>query len=268
MGERSRGDSPTKHCTVDGCGRAHRARGLCVTHYNQQRQTPEQRHPKVTVSCGYCGEPCVKGKTTRFAARFCSWICRDLWRVETGNNPEPSIKGGGKSGPRGPRSCRVPPTHPARWFGDTCPIEYRACAWCGQTYICRAGHHSRSYCSRWCKVHAKRCRRRTTESLSGIGVWRWSDFMRMAARFQFRCAYCEQKPDRLDPDHVLPLSRGGANVLANLLPACLPCNSDKRDLTLTEWEADRARRGLPPRVTSWPPEDRRYMQLTCIDEAA
>lgn len=30
-------------------------------------------------------------------------------------------------------------------------------------------------------------------------------------------------------DHVKPLSKGGAHVLANLRPACKPCNSSKRD---------------------------------------
>jgi 5-methylcytosine-specific restriction endonuclease McrA len=85
--------------------------------------------------------------------------------------------------------------------------------------------------------------------------------MRIAARFNYRCAYCGATPDRLDVEHVTPLSRGGANETSNLLPTCLLCNSDKRDLTLTEWAEDRARRNLPPRVTAWEPTDKRYWHL-------
>jgi 5-methylcytosine-specific restriction endonuclease McrA len=30
-------------------------------------------------------------------------------------------------------------------------------------------------------------------------------------------------------DHVKPLAKGGAHILANLRPACLSCNRSKRD---------------------------------------
>lgn len=92
--------------------------------------------------------------------------------------------------------------------------------------------------------------------------------MRMAKRFGYCCAYCGSHPDRLDPDHVLALVRGGPNVISNLLPSCLQCNSDKRDLTLTEWDADRLRRGLRPRRTTWAPEDPRYRHLLPFQPAA
>lgn len=67
------------------------------------------------------------------------------------------------------------------------------------------------------------------------------------------CAYCEQPVVGLpDPEHVLPLSRGGRNDTTNLVAACRACNTDKNDLTLTEWAADRERRGLPPVRTDLP----------------
>jgi 5-methylcytosine-specific restriction endonuclease McrA len=95
--------------------------------------------------------------------------------------------------------------------------------------------------------------------------------MRIARKFNYCCAYCGTKPERLDPDHVTALSRRGPNVLGNLLPACNQCNGDKRDLTLTEWAADRTRRGLSPRTTSWGDEDSRYWHLTatgCLTDVA
>lgn len=89
----------------------------------------------------------------------------------------------------------------------------------------------------------------------------WSDFMRIAQRFAFRCAYCGEKPTQLEPDHVVPLSRGGDNSASNLLPTCHLCNCDKSDHLLTEWDESRRERGLPARQTAWAPEDRRYYHL-------
>lgn len=262
MTERTRSDSPTKLCTMDGCGRALRARGLCGTHYNQQRQTPEQRHPKVTVPCGFCGEPCVKGKgrDRRYTAVFCSLLCRDLWRIETGISSAPRRRGPRKR--REPRLCRIPASHPSQWHGATCPVKYRTCAWCAVVYPSNPKRLTRSYCSLGCKKRARKVRRRTNEVPGCFGEWTWSQFMHVARRFEYRCAYCDIVIIGLpDPDHVVPVSRGGPNVVGNLLPSCRPCNSDKRDLSLSAWEIDRARRGLPQRATSWPPEDQRYFHL-------
>lgn len=50
------------------------------------------------------------------------------------------------------------------------------------------------------------------------------------------CAYCHER-DADTFDHVVPLSRGGLHETANLLPACRPCNSSKKDKLLSEWQA-------------------------------
>ena len=42
-------------------------------------------------------------------------------------------------------------------------------------------------------------------------------------------------PDADTLDHVKPISKGGAHIPANLRPACLSCNSSKRD----KWEGAR-----------------------------
>jgi HNH endonuclease len=49
---RTRADSPTKNCTVEGCDRPLRARGLCSTHYNQR---DPNRHASRPVPCAVCG---------------------------------------------------------------------------------------------------------------------------------------------------------------------------------------------------------------------
>ena len=52
-----------------------------------------------------------------------------------------------------------------------------------------------------------------------------------------RCVYCTRPATAID--HVVPLSRGGANHPSNIVPACRSCNSRKHASTVREW-ADRA----------------------------
>lgn len=47
------------------------------------------------------------------------------------------------------------------------------------------------------------------------------------------CAYCGGPYD-VD-EHVVPISRGGKTEISNLVPACEPCNTRKRDRTALEW---------------------------------
>lgn len=50
------------------------------------------------------------------------------------------------------------------------------------------------------------------------------------------CVYChETKP--LTMDHVIPLSRGGRHSIENIVPACLSCNSSKKDKMPDEFRA-------------------------------
>jgi endogenous inhibitor of DNA gyrase (YacG/DUF329 family) len=66
-------------CKLPECGKPHRARGLCSTHYNQEHQ-PEQ-HAKVEVPCTHCGTIVAKHvSNTRNA--FCDYACRDLYSME------------------------------------------------------------------------------------------------------------------------------------------------------------------------------------------
>lgn len=52
------------------------------------------------------------------------------------------------------------------------------------------------------------------------------------------CYYCGRtfKPSELTMDHLIPLTRGGKSVQANLVPACKECNNKKKYLLPSEWE--------------------------------
>lgn len=45
--------------------------------------------------------------------------------------------------------------------------------------------------------------------------------------FAGRCAYCAKPATTWD--HIAPVSRGGRTVPGNIVPACVSCNSSKRD---------------------------------------
>lgn len=53
------------------------------------------------------------------------------------------------------------------------------------------------------------------------------------ARWGGLCCYCDAPAT--DLDHVRPISRGGRDVLSNVVPACSACNLAKSALTLAEW---------------------------------
>ncbi|MCA1782552.1 MAG: HNH endonuclease [Dermatophilaceae bacterium] len=49
------------------------------------------------------------------------------------------------------------------------------------------------------------------------------------------CAYCGAMDRALQRDCVLPISRGGRYTLANVVPACGPCNMSKCNAEVTGW---------------------------------
>ena len=54
-------------------------------------------------------------------------------------------------------------------------------------------------------------------------------------KYRYCCFYCGNKPDRLEQDHVIPLSRGGDHTKSNIVPACPFCNNSKNNKTLEEY---------------------------------
>lgn len=66
------------------------------------------------------------------------------------------------------------------------------------------------------------------------GALTLAEWQQILASFSGRCAYCGST-ERIEMDHVVPLSKGGQHVASNIVPACKPCNSGKRDRALSEW---------------------------------
>lgn len=61
-------------CSVDGCTKPHRAKGLCSTHYCDARYGPDRRHSYATARPCEC---CTKSfYPKRKGQRYCSLPCR------------------------------------------------------------------------------------------------------------------------------------------------------------------------------------------------
>lgn len=55
------------------------------------------------------------------------------------------------------------------------------------------------------------------------------------------CSYCtceisdelpDNHPQKATADHILPVSQGGADLIENLIPACLRCNEQRGTLSV------------------------------------
>jgi 5-methylcytosine-specific restriction endonuclease McrA len=222
-------------CTTDGCDRPTKARGLCGTCYNR---TLPNRHRKVIVPCDCCGQPTPKeARARRYAGTYCSLVCRDYSRW-------------------GAASCELPSNHWARCFGATSlwtppepkhsAFQVGSCDECGANIVEPTGQTPSVYCGMTCTRRVRKRRRRAREH-NAPGLFTYTQVMRQYRRQGNTCAYCKTPSHGLpDPEHVLPLSRGGRNDMSNIVAACRACNSDKGDMTLAEWARDRDRRGLKP----------------------
>lgn len=240
---RTRCDSPTKTCTAPGCNNPLRARGFCNNHYKQMRGMA-WAYKKTAMPCGWCGQATLKAADNRLTHRFCSWACRDEWQRWNKRPLSCPVPDRHPS-----RSSPVPPDHPSRLALPKRTPQFFAgyCADCDSGYVIASANVSASrYCSTTCQRRVSRRTRKAREVGAG-GSFTWAGFMRLALVLGNTCAYCGRAGDDrlLEPDHVVPLSRGGYNGLTNLLPSCRSCNGDKRDLLVHEWAADRENRGLP-----------------------
>lgn len=209
------------------------------THGRQRYCQPECRqdeHRKVEKTCDACGQTCMKSPTTRYNATYCSQLCRDYARW-------------------GGSSSTIPADHWARWWGRTSDwkppavtersFQMGRCRDCETSIIEPANHTPSAYCSKTCARRVMKRTRRARET-SAPGNFTTAAVMRQYGKQGSVCAYCRQHRGIPDPEHVTPLSRGGRNDMSNIVAACRPCNTDKSDMTLSEWADDRARRGLAP----------------------
>lgn len=89
-------------------------------------------------------------------------------------------------------------------------------------------------------MHARR-----RDRVRGLPSFTAGEWRELTVRYRGRCAYCGENGP-LHADHRVPLARGGASTIDNILPACARCNLRKHKMTEEEFRA---------RLASEPPRD-------------
>ena len=132
----------------------------------------------------------------------------------------------------------------------------RQCPACGADY--RPAHGRQKYCSKPCARRmtdaVRRAYRKSLER-GAQGAFTLNQWGRRLIDYDRRCAYCRDPDAIVEIEHVTPLSRGGSNRIANIVPACSACNNEKGALTPQEWlDSGRPRvaAGIVKRHESWP----------------
>ena len=110
----------------------------------------------------------------------------------------------------------------------------------GRDYYARHKERLAPYFATYIRTHrelrqAIRARRRSRE-LAAEGNHTTEEWMALLKAHGYRCTYCGSGGP-LEPDHRVPLARGGTNYIENILPACRRCNTRKRLLTEDEFRA-------------------------------
>lgn len=76
-------------------------------------------------------------------------------------------------------------------------------------------------------IRIKNARRRARKRVAPLNDLTAVQWRAIKEHSKHRCVYCHRKLKRLTMDHILPLSKGGAHTLSNIVPACRSCNSKK-----------------------------------------
>lgn len=83
-------------------------------------------------------------------------------------------------------------------------------------------------------VSKEKCR---TGDIPEFTLAEWKECM---LHFKGCCAYCGKpegraKADKLDRDHLVPISKGGKTIKTNIVPACRTCNRGRGNRDWQSW---------------------------------
>ena len=70
-------------------------------------------------------------------------------------------------------------------------------------------------------------RKRRAAKYASIGSFTAEEFEELCERYGNRCLACGGTEIRLEADHVVPLTKGGADNISNIQPLCGSCNKRK-----------------------------------------
>lgn len=59
------------------------------------------------------------------------------------------------------------------------------------------------------------------------GTFTADEWIALLERYDYRCLACGRDGVPLTIDHIIPLSKGGMNIISNIQPLCWECNQSK-----------------------------------------
>jgi 5-methylcytosine-specific restriction endonuclease McrA len=90
------------------------------------------------------------------------------------------------------------------------------------------------YKRKWKKNHKDKVNEGTRTRRARVkgngGVFTKDEWLEILERYDRKCAKCGSA-DRIEADHVVPISRGGKNIASNIQPLCRICNASKGNRT-------------------------------------
>lgn|SRR4051812_10704357 len=208
--------------------------GYCSTQCANQSRSSGYR----AFDCAVCSKR-VEGTNAQMPqGRFCSIVCR---RKSWAQSHETRTCGQCgrefvfwlkrlKQGRLG-HYCSVSCADRARRLSDDIRVSHERAVrqrWNARTRKERLASHRQ-----WAKAHPEngtvRSHRRRVRFLAVARDLTVSQWRVIKASYRFKCAYCGARPKRLTMDHIIPIIRGGAHTAANVVPACMHCNTSKRE---------------------------------------
>jgi 5-methylcytosine-specific restriction endonuclease McrA len=88
-----------------------------------------------------------------------------------------------------------------------------------------------AYAKRRPEVYRAAANRRRARLANASGDFTNEQWLTLCEKYGNKCACCEQEK-RLHADHIVPLSKGGSNMIENIQPLCKSCNSRKATKTI------------------------------------
>jgi hypothetical protein len=100
---------------------------------------------------------------------------------------------------------------------------------------------SRERKKEWSKIHGDRNNHYAKKHnalkrgapIADFTVKQWRELL---MEYDNLCAYCGSDRKPLQEDHIQPVSKNGNHTKSNIVPACISCNSSKKDKTLKQWK--------------------------------
>jgi 5-methylcytosine-specific restriction endonuclease McrA len=98
----------------------------------------------------------------------------------------------------------------------------------------RLREYDRRYNRERSEIKAAHSHNRRTRKKQAEGTFTAEEWEALKQQYHYSCLCCgKQEPEiRLEPDHVVPLAKGGSNWIANIQPLCKRCNDRKKTNTI------------------------------------